>query len=118
MDPESQRDPAWAQLEAFRQDAAGIGQVWMGFLRERFARWAVRWTIGLVGILVITAFFPDLAWMWWAGAVLALLSLSLMLAGQWLISRKLARAQSSLDNLEGTLEELEADGLLDDKRQT
>jgi len=55
--------------------------------------------------------------MWWAGASLALLSLSMMLAGQCLISRKLARAKSSLDNLEGTLEVLEAEGLLDDERQ-
>jgi len=66
----------------------------------------LRWTIGIVGILIVTAFFPDLVWLWWGGAGLALLSLALMLAGQWLISRKLARSETALDDLEATLVEL------------
>lgn len=74
----------------------------------------MRWTIGIVGILVVTAFFPELVWLWWGGAGLALLLLALMLAGQWLISRKLARPETALDDLETALMELEAEGSDDD----
>ena len=116
MDERSERDPAWATLEEFQRDTAGIRQGWTEFLRQRMSRWALRWTIGIVGILIVTAFYPGLAWLWWAGAGLALLSLALMLAGQWLISRKLARSEAALEELETTLEELEAEGLLNDDR--
>ena len=61
MSPESERDPAWVQLEDFRRDTAGIRHGWADFLRERLSRWAIRWTVGFIGILIVTAFFPELA---------------------------------------------------------
>ncbi|MDJ0942028.1 MAG: hypothetical protein QNJ30_01070 [Kiloniellales bacterium] len=107
-------DPVWATLAAFRKYRADIGHGWEAFLRERLLGWALRWTIGFFGIFLVTYFYPDFAWLWWAGAGLALFSLALLLGGQWLISRKLAQAEASLDDLETTLEELEAEGLLTD----
>ena len=116
MDRESEGDPAWAQLAEFRRETTEIRQGWSLFLRQRLSRWALRWTIGFAGILVVTFYFPDFTWLWWAGVGLAVLSLASMLIGQWLIARKLARSDAACDELEATLEELEAEGLLDDER--
>ena len=118
MDQESEVDPAWAQLAEFRRATAEVRQGWTAFLRERLLRWALRWTIGFAGIYLVTVFYPDFAWLWWAGAGLALLSLSLLLGGQLLILRKLARSESAGDNLEATLKDLEAAGPRDDGSAT
>ncbi len=115
MDRESKSDPAWAQLAEFRRSTAEVRQGWTAFLRERLLRWALRWTIGFIGIYLATVFYPDFTWLWWAGAGLALLSLSLLLGGQLVISRKLARSEKAGDNLEATLKDLEAAELPDDE---
>ena len=116
MGNEPDRDPAWAQLEEFRRETAEAGLGWSAFLRRRLLLWALRWLIGFSGIFLVTHFYPGLAWLWWAGAGLALLSLCWLFAAQRLLARKFARAEAAGDELEAALHDLETAHPLDEER--
>ena len=46
-----------------------------GSIRRRLILWVVRWTLGFVAIAVAVQWRPRLAWLWWAGAIVAFISL-------------------------------------------
>ena len=63
------------------------------FLKQRLLFWAIRWTIGFFGIWVILQFYPELTWLWWAGLVIALVSLVAILGSFFFLEKKMKQVE-------------------------
>lgn len=92
------------------RDAMGLS------LRRRLIAWAVRWTLSFLLIALIVWYWPEFAWLWWAGAIIAMLSLATMIAMHaYFLPRLAAKAEAaesaaaaadSLDDAPGTRPQL------------
>lgn len=74
-------------------------------VRRSLIRWAAGWSIGFVLIWMVAAGKQGFAWLWTAGAVMAILSLGLTLLAQWLLYRKIRQTSEKLARLETLLDE-------------
>ncbi len=68
-----------------------------GFLKRRVTLWGIRWTIGFAVIWAVVAYEPAWAWLWWVGAALAALSLTMILVGRALLKRKFDQTRATLE---------------------
>lgn len=76
-------------------------------LRHRLLLWLLRWIAGFAAIAVIVYLWPELAWLWWAAAAVAGLSLVLMLAIHRFVGRRAAQATRRLGEFDRFVRELE-----------
>lgn len=76
-------------------------------VRRRLLLWVLRWSAGFALIAVIVYLRPGLAWLWWAGAGLAGLSLAVTLSMHVLVSRRVATAQQRIAEYERLAQEAE-----------
>ncbi len=67
------------------------------FLKQRLLFWALRWTIGFFGIWVILQFYPELTWLWWAGLVIALVSLAAILGSFLFLEKKMKKVEEKAE---------------------
>ena len=74
-------DSELQQLKALQEESEG-------FLKRRVTLWGIRWTIGFALIWGAVTYEPAWNWLWWAGAGLAVLSLTAILVGRALLNRK------------------------------
>ena len=95
------------QEEPHRSELRRAGAVFAGSIRRRLALWAVRWTIGFIAIGIAAYLEPTLAWLFWAGAGLAGVSLVVTLTGYWMLRRRLAVAERRIDENERIVREAE-----------
>lgn len=58
-------------------------------VKRRLVLWAVHWTLGFAAIGLITHLRPGLDWLWWAGGLLALISLAITLGLYWSARRRI-----------------------------
>jgi hypothetical protein len=82
------------ELGSLADDLDQIRSDTTSFVKQRLVMWAVRWCIGFAIIWVVVSFWPNLDWLWWAGATVALASLAFLLLSRWFISRRLDRTSS------------------------
>lgn len=75
--------------------------------RRRLVLWAVRWTLGFTAIGLITHLRPGLDWLWWAGGLLALISLTITLGLYWSARRRIDTAQTRVGEYERLAREAE-----------
>ncbi|GJM02443.1 MAG: hypothetical protein DHS20C08_09440 [Rhodomicrobium sp.] len=59
------------------------------FLISKLALWAIRWVIGFGLIWLVVSYYPDYSWLWWAGCLLAALSLAVIIVSTYILNRKL-----------------------------
>ena len=57
-------------------------------VRHRLLLWLRRWIAGFAAIAVIVYLWPGLAWLWWARAAVAGLSLAVMLTAHLFVRRR------------------------------
>jgi len=69
------------------------------FLKQRLLFWALRWTIGFIGIWVILKFYPELTWLWWAGLIVALISLFAILGSFLFLEKKMKNTSDTAKTL-------------------
>lgn len=79
------------------------------FMRQRLVMWALRWIIGFALIAVIVWYHPDYSWLWWVGAIVALLSLAILLIGQRVLARKFDQTDHRIDKAESEIRSLDDD---------
>lgn len=65
--------------------------------------WALRWTIGFGLTWAIVSYWPEYSWLWWVAGGVAALSLALLLAGQWMVQRKVARTSNRIEEMNAFL---------------
>jgi hypothetical protein len=82
------------ELGSLTDDLDQIRSDTTSFLKQRLVMWAVRWCIGFTIIWVVVSSWPNLDWLWWVGATVALASLAFLLLSRWLIFRRLDRTSS------------------------
>ncbi len=80
-------DSELSQLKALQEESEG-------FLKRRVTLWGIRWTIGFALIWGAVTYEPAWNWLWWAGAGLAVLSLTAILVGRALLNRKFAQVEA------------------------
>lgn len=73
------------------------------FFKQRLLFWTVRWTIGFFIIWVILQFYPDLTWLWWAGLIIALLSLAVILGSFMFLEKKMKSTADAAKDLKDEL---------------
>ena len=78
--------PERSQVQRARVEFAGS-------FRRRLVLWAIRWTAGFIAIGIAVYLRPTLAWLFWAGAGLAGVSLVLMLTVHRVTVKRLATAE-------------------------
>jgi hypothetical protein len=94
MKPESEYAAAdRSQLDELRASFAGSA-------KRSVILWAVRWTLGFAAIGVAVYFRPQWAWLWWAGAGVAALSLVVMLSMRFFTLRRIDAAQRRIRDYE------------------
>lgn len=76
-------------------------------VKRRLLLWAVRWTLGFAAIGLITRLRPGLAWLWWAGGLLALISLAITLGLYWLARGRIDTAKTRIGEYERQARESE-----------
>jgi divalent metal cation (Fe/Co/Zn/Cd) transporter len=69
-------------------------------VHRRLCLWGVRWVIGFCVIALIVYWVPRLSWLWWAGGVVAALSLVTTLVMHFILRRKIAAVQSSIAEMD------------------
>lgn len=74
-------------------------------LQTRLLAWAVRWTISFALIALAVWYWPQASWLWWAGAIVAALSLAALLTINFVMGPKLTR---KLEDLQARAQELDA----------
>lgn len=102
-----QHDPLF---EPERSQVERAGVAFAGLLRRRLVLWAIRWTVGFIGIGIAVYLRPTLAWLFWAGAGLAGVSLVLMLTVHRVTVRRLATAERRIQESEQIARGAERDG--------
>jgi len=101
--PSAPKDDEPARLPIDESDE--IGSEFASFFKRRIVMWAVRWTIGFALTGVLVSFRPEYEWLWWITGGLALVSLLLLLLGQWLVQRKLAQTTTKIDDVNAIVRE-------------
>ncbi|NIV10798.1 MAG: hypothetical protein GWN62_05775 [Aliifodinibius sp.] len=79
------------------------------FFRRRFILWAIRWTIGFGVIAVVIYYLPNWLWLWYTGVAIAGLSLVSMIAGRFMIQRKVANINKSIEDARIASDDLDAE---------
>ncbi len=82
--------------------AAGLTQS----LQRRLVMWAVRWLIGFGIVAAVVHFWPSAAWLWWAAAAVAVLSLVTLLLMHFVVQRRLQLAQTRIAEAEQIAQQL------------
>lgn len=82
-------------------------------LKRAIVLWLLRWIIGFGVIAFVVTLWPSFAWLWWAGAAVAGLSLFSMLFMRAVLRRKTATVHQRLGELDRMVEELEEDASRD-----
>jgi membrane protein YdbS with pleckstrin-like domain len=86
-----------------------------GSVRRRLALWAIRWVLGFAAIAVFVHFYPTLAWLFWAGAAVAALSLVVTLSIHAFGKRRLDVGERRLDEYERIAREAEEKAAINGK---
>jgi hypothetical protein len=71
-----------------------------GSIRRRLILWVVRWTFGFAAIAVAVQWRPRLAWLWWAGAIIAFVSLLTLIALHVVARRRVELARERVSEYE------------------
>ncbi|MCZ8252145.1 MAG: hypothetical protein O9318_06725 [Hylemonella sp.] len=69
-------------------------------LQRRLVLCAVRWLIGFGIVAAVAHFWPSAAWLWWAAAAAAGLSLVTLFATHFLVQRRIGVAQTRIAEAE------------------
>lgn len=69
-------------------------------LQRRLVMWAVRWLIGFGIVAAVVHFWPSVAWLWWAAAAVAALSLITLLIVHFVVQRRIGVAQARIAEAE------------------
>src|SRR5688572_16581655 len=67
-----------------------------GSIQRRLILWVVRWTFGFAAIAVAVQWRPALAWLWWAGAIIAFISLLTLITLHVVARRRVELAQQRI----------------------
>lgn len=92
------------EFESSRDELDLIGGDFSKFTRQRLIMWGIRWIIGFAIIWAVVSFQPNWSWLWWVGGAVALVSLALLLSGQWLVTRKIKKADATIKRLSAEVE--------------
>lgn len=78
-----------------------------GFLKRELTFWAIRWIIGFGIIAAVVHYYPDWSWLWWAGAIVACITLTTLLLAHAFLKRKLAQTEQKITDLDRSWKEEE-----------
>jgi len=90
-----------------RHELEGLRDESTLFVKQRLLMWAIRWIIGFAIISAVVAYQPQWSWLWWVGGGAALVSLVLVLAGDWLIQKRIDKSERRARELVAEVAELE-----------
>jgi len=100
--PEMGKSADRSELDEMRKTLAGS-------VRRRLILWAVRWVLGFAAIAAVVHFYPTHSWLFWAGAVVAALSLIVTLSIHAFAKRRLDVGKRRLDEYERIAREASSD---------
>jgi hypothetical protein len=98
-------------MTADRSELDEMRDALAGSVRRRLRLWAVRWVLGFAVIAVVVHFYPNLTWLFWAGAGVAALSLVVTLSIHAFAKRRLDLGKRRLDEYERIAREAEEDAV-------
>ena len=108
----SQPTGAGAEFKsAERTELDEMREALAGSVRRRLRLWAVRWVLGFAAIAVVVHFYPNLTWLFWAGAGVAALSLVVTLSIHAFAKRRLDLGKRRLDEYERIAREAQEDAV-------
>jgi hypothetical protein len=92
-------DSAEAPRKDLSADAAELSELagsLAGSIRRRLILWVVRWVLGFTAIAVAVQWRQSLSWLWWVGAIVAFISLVMLITLHAVSRRRVEFAQQRL----------------------